>query len=113
MGRPAPPVGDDQRQPVRASSPVSLDLVDDADKTVIDRLMQLCLYDAASESPFPVGEDGRYAYDHLDAFWHRPYLIRVRGEIVGFALVIPDCPITGELKYWFMVCAGVVSAGRP
>ena len=72
------------------------------DRAVIDRLMQLCLYDAAAETPFSIGDDGRYGYDLLDVFWHSPWLIRSDDALAGFALVVPDCPITGRRPCWFM-----------
>ena len=73
-----------------------------ADRPVIANLIQLYLYDMAAANPFPVGPDGRYAYDFLDAFWQHPYLFRVNGEIAGFALVIDHCPITGRKDRFFM-----------
>jgi predicted acetyltransferase len=73
-----------------------------ADRPVIDRLMQLCLYDMASDRPFPIGPDGRYDYGFLDAFWDHPYLFQADGQIAGFALVIRHCPVTGTAPCWFM-----------
>jgi predicted acetyltransferase len=72
------------------------------DRPVIDRLIQLYLYDMASDRPWPIGPDGRYAYDFLDAFWDEPYLFHADGQIAGFALVIRHCPITTTAPCWFM-----------
>jgi predicted acetyltransferase len=72
------------------------------DRSVIARLIQLYLYDMAAETPFPLQDNGLYEYDHLDAFWQYPYLLRIAGDLVGFALVTDHCPITGRTPCWFM-----------
>jgi predicted acetyltransferase len=72
------------------------------DRSIIERLIQLYLYDMASEARFPLGADGSYDYGLLDQFWEHPYLLRVAGEIAGFALVIGNCPITQASRCWFM-----------
>jgi len=83
-----------------------------ADRPVIDRLIQLYLYDMASDRPFAICDDGRYAYDLLDRFWQHPYLFRADGQIAGFALVIDDCPITGTAPCWFMAEFFVLRSAR-
>jgi predicted acetyltransferase len=62
--------------------------------------------------PFPVGADGRYAYDFLDRFWRFPYLIMSGDEIAGFALIIDECPLTGRSPCWFMAEFFVLKAYR-
>ena len=73
-----------------------------SDRTTISNLIQLYLYDMASDVPFPVGDDGKYEYAMLGQFWEHPYLIKVDGELAGFALVISRCPITKTSHCWFM-----------
>jgi predicted acetyltransferase len=82
------------------------------DRPVIERLIQLYLYDMASQSPWPIGQDGLYAYDMLDPFWQHPYLIRSDGNLAGFALVIVDCPLTGRSPCWFMAEFFVLGPNR-
>ncbi len=72
------------------------------DRPVIENLIQLYLYDMADVFAFPVGPDGRFAYDFLDRFWQRPYLISWRGELAGFVLVIDGSPITGAQDRQFV-----------
>lgn len=72
------------------------------DRPTIERLIQLYLYDMASDRPFAIGPEGIYDYGYLDAFWQHPYLILVADQIAGFALVIDRCPITGTSPCWFM-----------
>ncbi len=74
----------------------------DSERPTIERLIQLYLYDMASEHPWPLEPDGRYAYDFLERFWQHPYLLYANGELAGFALVIRGCPITGRTDCWFM-----------
>lgn len=74
----------------------------DAERPTIERLIQLYLYDMASERPWPLDPDGRYAYDFLDRFWQHPYLLYANGELAGFALVVRGCPITGRADCWFI-----------
>lgn len=74
----------------------------DNDRATIESLIQLYLYDMAAVHPFAIRDDGTYEYDLLDRFWQHPYLIRVAGELAGFALVIDGCPITGRTPCWFM-----------
>lgn len=71
-------------------------------RPAVERLIQLYLYDMASEHPWPIGPDGAYGYDFLDRFWQHPYLIYAEGALAGFALVIRGCPITGRADCWFM-----------
>lgn len=71
-------------------------------RTTIERLIQLYLYDMASESPFEIQQNGAYEYTLLDAFWDQAYLLYVGQELAGFALVTSYCPITGKSPCWFM-----------
>lgn len=79
-----------------------LEAADGSQKPVVGNLIQLYLYDMAARAPFPVGESGRYGYDLLDRFWEHPYLLRLHGQIAGFALVIGHCPIRQRPPCWFM-----------
>jgi predicted acetyltransferase len=74
----------------------------DADKPIIERMIQLYLHDMTEFNPFPIGRDGLYEYDYLDRFWQRPFVLYNDGELAGFALVIEDCPVTGAKPCWFM-----------
>ena len=74
----------------------------DSERPSVEHLIQLYLYDMASEHPWPLGPDGRYGYDFLDRFWQYPYLLYADGELAGFALLIRGCPVTGRDDCWFM-----------
>jgi len=92
--------------------PVTLRPATAADRPVIANLVQLYLYDMTAFMPFPVGADGRFEYDYLDRFWRHPYLIMAGDEIAGFALVVPECPLTGRAPCWFMAEFFVLRAYR-
>ena len=81
-------------------------------KSTVANLIQPYLHDLTGFMPFPVGSDGRFAYDHLERFWRHPYLIMADDEIAGFALVIDDCPLTGRAPCWFMAEFFVLRAWR-
>ncbi|SFI98226.1 GNAT family N-acetyltransferase [Jannaschia pohangensis] len=85
-----------------ADQTVELFAANDAQKPVIENLIQLYLYDMAAQSKFPLNAQGRYEYDFLDQFWEYPYLILVNGEIAGFCMVISHCPIRERTPCWFM-----------
>lgn len=81
-------------------------------KPVIANLIQLYLHDMTEFMPFPVGTDGRYAYDFLERFWRHPYLVMSDNEIAGFALVVDECPLTGRSPCWFMAEFFILKAYR-
>ncbi|WP_421725854.1 GNAT family N-acetyltransferase [Bauldia sp.] len=81
-------------------------------KPIFVNLIQLYLYDLAAELDFPIGSDGRYPYDYLERFWQHPYLIEEDGVIVGFALVVDDCPLTGRSPCKFLAEFFILKAYR-
>lgn len=83
-----------------------------SDRPIIANLIQLYLYDMTEFMPFPVGVDGRFEYDFFDRFWRFPYLIYEGNEIVGFALVIDECPLTGRKPCFFMAEFFILKAYR-
>ena len=82
------------------------------DKAAIANLIQLYLHDLTEFMPFPVGADGRFEYGFLDRFWRFPYFIMQDNEIAGLALVIDECPLTGQSPCWFMAEFFVLRAYR-
>ncbi len=74
---------------------ITLQLMEIGDKPLLVRLMEFYLYDFSEFSGEDVGEYGYYGYTHIDDYWNEPgrfpYLIRVDGQIAGFALICPHC----------------------
>ena len=73
---------------------VSVDAARLDEKPIIARLLQLYHYDFTEFLDLHLGPDGEYAYRYLDLYWapepgddRFPFLIRVDGELAGFALV--------------------------
>ena len=91
---------------------VAISPATDDKKPLIANLVQLYLYDMTESMPYPVGPDGRFAYDFFNRFWRFPYLIHVDQEIAGFAFVIDECPLTGRKPCWFMAEFFVLRAYR-
>jgi predicted acetyltransferase len=58
---------------------------------ILERLMELYLYDFSEFDGSEIGPDGRYGYFPLRLYWieaHRhPFFIRVGGKLAGFVLV--------------------------
>jgi predicted acetyltransferase len=71
--------------------------VHEEERPLLDRLVQLYLYDFSEVDPDDVGEDGRFAYGALDRYGREPgheaLLLRVRGKPAGFALIDERSPL--------------------
>jgi len=70
---------------------ISLIEVDEADRAVLRRLIELYRYDFSEFDRSDVGPHGEYGYPYLDNYWtepgRHPFLVRVDGHWAGFALV--------------------------
>jgi predicted acetyltransferase len=75
---------------------VSLSLITYEDKTILSHLIQLYRYDSSEFDGHVLNQHGLYLYKYLDHQWtdnyRRPFLLKVDGEIAGFALVILGVP---------------------
>ena len=62
-----------------------------AEKPILRQLLELYEYDLSEFEGSDIGPHGFYGYRYLDHYWteadRHPYLIRVAGQIAGFALV--------------------------
>lgn len=75
---------------------VALEAVPEGRRAVLDALLQLYLHDFSEHAPLgdehgEAGEDGRFEYPWLDAYWREPgrvpLLVRADGRVAGFVLV--------------------------
>jgi len=61
------------------------------EKIILRNLLELYTYDFSELDGEDVDESGLYGYRHLDHYWidpeRFPFLIRMNGELAGFALV--------------------------
>ncbi|MCU9613222.1 GNAT family N-acetyltransferase [Caldibacillus lycopersici] len=66
------------------------------DKSILFQLIQLYRYDSSEFDGHALTAHGLYSYKYLDHQWtesyRRPLLVKVDGEIAGFALLILDVP---------------------
>ena len=62
-----------------------------AEKAILQRLMELYLYDFTEFDGADLDAEGVYGYPYMDQYWIEaervPFLIRVDGMLAGFALV--------------------------
>jgi predicted acetyltransferase len=61
------------------------------EKVVLQRMMELYLYDFSELEDMDLNADGSYEYPYLDDYWteetRHPFIIRVAGKLAGFVLV--------------------------
>jgi len=78
---------------------ISLSPATRAERTVLDNLMQLYIYDWSELRPMDVAGDGRFQAYPTDVYFedgsHHPLLLRVDGNLAGFALVSGRSRLTG------------------
>src|SRR3989442_481165 len=71
------------------------------DPPVLQRLMQLYLYDLGTIDGWDLGDDGLYGIEaRIEGFWtdpnRRSFLVRVDGKLAGFALVRDGAHFAGD-----------------
>ena len=70
-----------------------------SDEPLIANLLELYLHDFSEFVPSDIGEDGRFGYPYLAAYWQErarfPFLIRVETALAGFALVRQGSLLSG------------------
>ncbi|MCE7929230.1 MAG: GNAT family N-acetyltransferase [Dehalococcoidia bacterium] len=84
-----------QGQPFPGNPPaepaVEVQLAGQSGCDAIENLLQLYLHELSAFGSREAGEDGRYPYPYLPLYWSEqgrwPFLLRVDGNVAGFALV--------------------------
>ena len=81
--------------------PICLEAAAERDAPVLASLLELYLHDLSEIFEVDVRPGGRFGYDRLPSYWREPdrrfpFLIRVGGELAGFALVTRGSPATGD-----------------
>jgi predicted acetyltransferase len=70
------------------------------DKSVLQHLMELYLYDSSEYEDADLNEHGLYGYEYLDPYWTEktrfPFFIRVDGKLGGFVLVSKHAYLPGN-----------------
>lgn len=79
---------------------LSFDRASSHERVVLENLAQLYSYDFSEVLDMHVGADGRFGGVELAAYWvdeeKHPFLLRVDGELAGFALLSARSKITGK-----------------
>lgn len=83
--------------------PIELTFARKEDTGVLRNLLQLYLHELSVYAPIEIGEDGIYAYEHLDSYFgdaHRwAFLVRVKGKLAGFVMVRRLDTLSTEATY--------------
>src|SRR5262245_60639156 len=68
-------------------------------KPLVANLLELYLHDFSEFVPSTIGEDGRFGYPYLAAYWQErerfPFLIKVDTALAGFALIRQGSLLSG------------------
>jgi len=86
---------------------------------ILANLLELYIHDFSEFRKMEVSPDGRFGYPNLPLYWHEPgrhpLLVRMDGELIGFALVKRGSEISGSESVWdmaeFFVLRGYRSRG--
>src|SRR5262245_43643077 len=85
---------------------IDLGRASNADAPILANLFQYYVHDMSEFVTMDLGPDGRYALAPLDAYWseswRHPHLVRVDGNLAGFALVHQRSRITKDETTWDM-----------
>ena len=70
----------------------------------LENLLELYIHDFSEFVPIDVGEDGRFGYPDLPLYWceprRTPFLARIEGKLVGFALVTRGPGLCADGEVW-------------
>ena len=73
---------------------------------ILANLLELYIHDFSEFCKLELGPDGRFGYPNLPLYWsepdRRPLLVRMDGELIGFALVKSGSEISGTASVWDM-----------
>jgi predicted acetyltransferase len=77
-----------------------------AERHILRNLLELYQYDFSEFDGSDTGSSGLYDYPHLDDYWvepeRTPFLVRVNGQLAGFALVTRYNYLTGLNDAWIL-----------
>ncbi|MFD8495517.1 GNAT family N-acetyltransferase [Amycolatopsis sp. NPDC059657] len=86
---------------------VELVAVDEADKSVLERVLQFYLYDFAEIRGEALTPHGTYTYRYLDGYFtdedREAWFIKAGGELAGFAFVRGDLPEDWNVGEFFVL----------
>jgi predicted acetyltransferase len=94
-------------QPVEKSSPqIEVIFATQDQQPILANLIELYAHDFSEVVDLEIGKDGRFGYPSLPLYWsepsRHPFLIRVDGQLAGFALVKHGSELSGNRAVWDM-----------
>jgi predicted acetyltransferase len=75
---------------------ITLAPLSNADEPVLNRLMQLYVYDFSEFMGFDLSDQGAFPFTYRPEPWRRAYLLRVEGRLAGFVILDEKSRITGD-----------------
>ena len=73
-------------------------------QSALANLLELYIYDSSVLVPMDVGDDGRFGYRNFSLYWsddsRLPFLARLHGKLLGFALVTPNSEPFSDGQVW-------------
>ncbi len=70
------------------------------ERPILENLLELYIHDFSEFHSVYLGPDGKFGYPDLPLYWlepdRHPFLARIDGDLVGFALVRQATPIYGD-----------------
>ena len=76
------------------------------EQPILANLFQLYAHDFSGFYDVDLGPEGRYIYTPLPLYWSEPtrfpFLVKVNGELAGFALVKRGSDVSGDPEIWDM-----------
>lgn len=86
------------------SSRIELTQAGPEHQRILENLLGLYIHDFSEFVPIDVGEDGRFGYPDLPLYWcepsRMPFLARIEGKLVGFALVTRGPGLRADGEVW-------------
>jgi predicted acetyltransferase len=83
---------------------------------ILANLLEFYAHDFSEFMDLELGPDGRFGYEHLSLYWkeagRHPFLIKVSGNLAGFALVHQGSQISGAENVWDMAEFFIVRGRR-
>lgn len=85
---------------------MNITLVSRERRHVVERLMQLYLYELSEYTEAELDSNGCYAYRYLPLYWQEetryPLICELRGVVVGFALVRYEAPYYEMAEFFIL-----------
>jgi predicted acetyltransferase len=90
----------------KASPQIEVNPATQDQQPILANLLELYAHDFSEIVDLAIGDDGRFGYASLPLYWsepsRHPFLIRIDGQLAGFALVKQGSELSGNQAAWDM-----------